>query len=183
MAFVAPPVLVLPDITKSFVVYTAASGCAVGVVLTQRGEDGKEHPNSFASRALRTAERKYSAFAREVVALIFGLQKFRKYLLVVQFVVVTDHQALTGSFVKSDMHGRLVMWPNLMAKYDFEIYHKPGTANAPADYLSRMGEPAQVESEAGDLAAHLESYLGGEYMMMVRLVDTLGSSGSYKYRT
>lgn len=71
------PVLVLPDMSNSFVVYAEASKHAVGAVLTQKDEEGKEHPTQLASRTLQVAEKGYSTFEQEAFAVIFALKKFR----------------------------------------------------------------------------------------------------------
>lgn len=70
--------------------------------------------------------------------MIFFLKCFRHYLLSGPFVLYSDHQTLCASFNKIDIHGRLAWLFNLMAVYNFEIYHLSGDRNFIADYLSQI---------------------------------------------
>ena len=58
-ALTEAPVLVSPDYSKDFLIFSFASFDIVAVVLLQRNEEGREHPIAFFSRALRDAEVKY----------------------------------------------------------------------------------------------------------------------------
>ena len=57
-----------------------ASPYGVGAVLQQR-KDGVLHPIYFASRSLSKAESHYAQIDREALAIVFGVQKFRQFLL------------------------------------------------------------------------------------------------------
>ena len=54
---VMAPILVFPDWNKEFHVHVDASSIALGIVLVQLGEGHIDHPISFASRKLSTAEK------------------------------------------------------------------------------------------------------------------------------
>ena len=56
------PVLAYSYYEKPFVVCTDASSKAVGAVVSQAGENGRDNPIHYASRALSSAESNYSAF-------------------------------------------------------------------------------------------------------------------------
>ena len=60
-----PPVLVVPDFTKGFVVQTNASNIGIGAVLTQKGAND-EHCVAFASHKLRPQEQNYSVEEKRV---------------------------------------------------------------------------------------------------------------------
>ena len=53
------PVLIFPDFEKEFILYTDASGYALGAVLAQKGKDEKEHVIAYASKSLTKAEQNY----------------------------------------------------------------------------------------------------------------------------
>ena len=55
---VTTPILVFPDWNKEFHVHVDASSIALGIILAQSGEGNIDHPISFASRKLSTAEKK-----------------------------------------------------------------------------------------------------------------------------
>ena len=51
-AITTSPVLKFPDFSKAFILKTNASSTAIGAVLLQISDDGKEHPGSFHSKML-----------------------------------------------------------------------------------------------------------------------------------
>ena len=67
---------------------------ALGIVLTQPGDDAIDHPIAFASRKLPMAEKNYTTTEREGLAMVYVLQKFIHYLLGGHFKMFTDHSAL-----------------------------------------------------------------------------------------
>ncbi len=71
--------LVHPRSDLPLAVTVDASGIAVGAVLEQCVE-GQWYPLAFFSRQLRLAQRKYSAFDREILALYLTVRHFRFYL-------------------------------------------------------------------------------------------------------
>ena len=88
------PILTHPDFNKPFVLYTDASGTGLGVVLAQIGEDEKEHVIAYASRSLTQAEGNYSITDQECLAVVWGIEYFKHYLISKPFTVITDHSAL-----------------------------------------------------------------------------------------
>ena len=134
-----PPVLAFPNLDELFLVETDASSVAVGAVLAQKKEDKKTHPIQYASGTLCQADREYSAWERETLAVIFALKKFGVYLLSSDpFTLVTDHPSLQYAFKKKDIHGRLARWLDFLAEYDFKVTYRPGVRNGAADFLSRI---------------------------------------------
>ena len=65
---VTTPILVFPDWNKPFHVHVYAAGIALGIVLTQPGEGGIDHPIAYSSRKLSTAEKNYTTTEREGLA-------------------------------------------------------------------------------------------------------------------
>ena len=78
--------------------YTDASKIAVGAVLLQSDSNGIERVGSFFSKKLCPAQRNYSTFEREGLAIICALVHFRVYLLGCRFRHRTDHRALAWLF-------------------------------------------------------------------------------------
>eukprot|EP00253_Pinus_taeda_P026246 PITA_26246 len=90
---VTAPILVFSD-WKEFHVHVNASCIALGVVLTQAGREGFDHPIAFRSRILSKAEKNYSTTECEGLAMMYALQKFRHYLLGGHFKMYMDHSTL-----------------------------------------------------------------------------------------
>ena len=85
--------------------------------------DNTEHPIAFASCTLTASEQNYAQLEKEVLALIFGIQKFHRYLYDRKFTFITDHNPLTtilGSKkgIPSLAATRLQRWAILLSAYD-----------------------------------------------------------------
>ena len=129
------------DIHKDIRIVCDASHNVLGAVLEQLGPEGWR-PISFASRYLNEAEKKYSTNELEMLAVVWGAEYFRNYILGRSFLIVTDHKALisllNGNNKKNKtMFSRLTRWLDRIIPFDFQIEHKPGAKIGLADYLSR----------------------------------------------
>ena len=82
-----------PNWHLPFEVMCNASDFAIGVVLGQR-EDGKPYVIYYASKTLNKAQRNYTTIEKELLAVVFALDKFRTYLVGSFIVVFTNHSAL-----------------------------------------------------------------------------------------
>ncbi|KAL1204107.1 hypothetical protein V5N11_026605 [Cardamine amara subsp. amara] len=114
-----------------------ASDYAVGAVLGQR-IDKKLHVIHYASRTLDEAQGRYATTEKEMLAVVFAIEKFRSYLVDQKVTVYTDHAALRHIYANKDTKPRLLRWILLMQEYDLEIVDKKGIENGVADHLSRM---------------------------------------------
>ena len=59
-ALTQAPVLISPDFTKDFLIFSFASKHTVAVVLLQKNPEGQEQPIAFFNKALRDAPLKYN---------------------------------------------------------------------------------------------------------------------------
>ena len=99
----------------------------------------------YASRTLHDAQVNYTTTEKELLAIIFALEKFRSYLLGSKVIIYTDHAALKYLLSKKDARPRLIRWILLLQEFDLEIRDKKSCENVVADHLSRM----IVESQEG----------------------------------
>ncbi|MCO5557617.1 hypothetical protein L7F22_011183 [Adiantum nelumboides] len=74
------PVLILPDLRKSFQVQCDACGSSIGAVLMQDG-----HVIAYESRVFRGPEKHMQIYEEELLALIHALESWKHYLLGVYF--------------------------------------------------------------------------------------------------
>ena len=87
------PIMRPPDWSLPFELTCDASDYAVGAVLGQR-VNKIPHAIYYASRTLKDAQMNYSTTKKELLAVIFTLEKFRSYLIGAKVIVFTDHSAL-----------------------------------------------------------------------------------------
>lgn len=118
--------------------HTDASLLAYAAILMQRSDDdGGLHPVYFMSRKTNDAEKKYTSYELESLAIIEGVKKFRHYLYGIKFKIVTDCQAFQMTLKKKDLSTRVARWALLLQEFDFEVEHRPGTRMKHTDALSR----------------------------------------------
>ena len=70
-----------------------ASDLAIGAVLLQR-EEGKPYVVYYASKTLNEAQRNYTTTEKELLVVVYALDKFRAYLVGLDIIIFTDHSAL-----------------------------------------------------------------------------------------
>jgi hypothetical protein len=80
----------------------------------------------------------YFSTEKELLAVVFALDKFRSYLLGSKVIIYSDHTALKYLFSKKDAKSHLIQRILLLQKFDIEIRDKKGFKNVVADHLSRI---------------------------------------------
>lgn len=130
------PILAYPKPGLKYLLDTDASDLGIGAVLSQV-QDGKERVIAYASKRLTLQQEKYSVTRRELLAVVTFINHFRHYLLGQKFLLRTDHGSLRWLFDFKDPRGQVARWLEVLAQYDFDIEHRPGTRHQNADGLSR----------------------------------------------
>ncbi|CAK1592222.1 unnamed protein product [Parnassius mnemosyne] len=77
--------------------HTNASKNGLAGTLLQRNQNGVLQPVTYFSRKTTAEEQKYHSFELETLAVIASLQRFRVYLIEIQFTVQTDCNALRST--------------------------------------------------------------------------------------
>ena len=130
------PVLIHPRWGETPHLAVDASLCGGGSVLFYL-VDGVERPAAFYSFSFNRAQRRYSAFDRELTSLYHSVSHFRPYLLDTKFVVHTDCKALVNLFTLESTSDRVMRHVTALSEYSFSIEYLPGRSNILADFLSR----------------------------------------------
>lgn len=132
-----------PDFNKPFELTTDASNYALGAVFSQ----GRQ-PVTFISRTLNETEQNYAANEKEILAIVWALQKQRNYLYgIADLTIFTDHQSLVYSISEKNPNTKLKRWKNFIAEYGAKLKYKPGSENIVADALSRHHQINVTQSD------------------------------------
>jgi len=89
-ALTSAPILHPPIWGEPFELMCDASDYAVGIVIGQH-VDRKPHVIYYASHTLNEAQLNYIVTEKEFLAVVFGFEKFRPYLIGSHVIVHTDH--------------------------------------------------------------------------------------------
>ncbi|CAL2247560.1 unnamed protein product [Prunus armeniaca] len=115
------PIIKAPDWSLPFELMCDASTYALGAVLGQR-----------------VAQLNYFTTEKELLAVIFALEKFCSYLVGSKVIVYSDHATLRYLLTKKDAKPLLLRWVLLLQEFDSEIRDKKGCENVVADHLFRL---------------------------------------------
>jgi transposase InsO family protein len=134
------PPLFHVDESLPFYIATDASSSGIAAVLYQAHGEGSRLRRIIAcqARTLHGGERNYSATKRELLAVIFSLQKFHCWVWGRPFTIFTDHRALIYLHSQAQLTPMLAGWLDVLLKHDFTIVHRPGILNVLPDHLSRL---------------------------------------------
>jgi hypothetical protein len=128
------PVLAYYDPQQPLMVQCDSSQDGIGAVLLQN-----EKPIDFRSRSMTETERRYAQIEKEMLAVVFSLEKFHQYTFGRRTVIQTDHKPLISIVNKplnkapKRLQGMIVR----LQKYDAVLEYTPGKQMVLADTLSR----------------------------------------------
>ncbi|WOH09911.1 hypothetical protein DCAR_0729371 [Daucus carota subsp. sativus] len=125
-------VLAVPIFEETFVIETDASKKGIGAVLMQRN-----HPLAFISRSLGPKWQKLSVYEKELLAIVFPVQKWEQYLSDGHFIIRTDQKSLKWLLQQKVSTPFQQFWLSKLLGFDYEIQYKHGKENLVADALSR----------------------------------------------
>ena len=92
----------------------------------------------YVSKTLNEAQRNYTTTEKELLAVVYALDKFQSYLIGSDIVIFTDHSALKYLLTKQNSKDRLIRWVLLLQEFNLQIRDKKGVENVVADHLSRL---------------------------------------------
>ncbi|KAE8218058.1 hypothetical protein CF319_g7988 [Tilletia indica] len=137
-AFLSAPLLRSFDPSSPIQLITDASDFALAANLHQPDTAGIFYPVAFFSRQLAPAEKNYTAYDKEMLAIVEGLKQFRHWChgCASQLSILTDHRNLVYFQQAQRLNDRQARWQEQLAEFDFVIEHLAGNKN-PADPPSR----------------------------------------------
>ena len=154
------PVLKYFDPAEEITVQCDASQSGLGAALTQNGQ-----PIAYSSRALTETEKNYAQIEKELLSIVFGIEKFHCYTYGRKVNVETDHKPLETIYRKplQSTPKRLQRMLLRLQKYEINVVYKRGKQMYLADTLSRAYMDGTSASN-GDISEtiHLQTELEKE---------------------
>ena len=140
-----------------------ASQKGLGAALLQQGK-----PIAYISRALTSTEQRYAQMEKEMLAIVFALERFHQYTFGRPVHVYSDHKPLEAILRKplSQAPRRLQGMMMRLQKYDVQVSYERGKNMLLADLLSRAylttaEDPEHQEFENVNMASLFEVTIGG----------------------
>ena len=145
------PLLAFYDPNKELTIENDACEYGIGSVLMQQGR-----PIAYASRSLTPAERNYAQIEKEMLAAVYGLEKFHHYTYAREITVITDHKPLEAIAKKplAKAPRRLQTLLLRARNYTHQIVYKPGKQIPTADTLSRAPMMQATTDDTREATVH-----------------------------
>lgn len=132
------PVLALYNPQFKTELHTDASKVGLaGILLQKEHDDAPLKPIAYYSRKTTLDEQKFHAYDLETLAVVTSLNRFRVYLLGIEFTIITDCNALRATFSKRDILPRIARWWLTLQEYNCNIIYRPNHNMTHVDALSR----------------------------------------------
>lgn len=147
-AVCAAPVLALYSAREPVLLSVDASSRALGAVLLQAGR-----PVEFASATLTDTQCRYAQIEKELLAIVYGLERFHQYVYGrCDVTVESDHKPLEALFKKplDSIPARLQRMMLRIQGYEFSVVYKPGKYMYVADALSRAALPELLTDKVSE---------------------------------
>ncbi|GBG62864.1 hypothetical protein CBR_g34235 [Chara braunii] len=146
---------------RPFIIEADDGPIALGGVLVQRDENGKERSLRFESRTLNSVERGYIQFRKEHLAILHCLRVFRHYIMGRRFILRTDSTAVIGAVKRhQQVDATVSRWIAHILTYDF-ISEKVPTDKNRVDGLGRV-EWGSIDDESLEEAPFVDEFLMGD---------------------
>ncbi|CAI6377494.1 unnamed protein product [Macrosiphum euphorbiae] len=133
-ALTSEPLLQYFDLNKKCTLSVDASKDGLGAVLLQN-----DYPVAYASKTLNDTQKQYAQIEKELLAILYGCERFKQYIYGKNINIESDHKPLETIFKKplDKTPARLQRMRIKLMAYDLNIIYKPGKFLKIADTLSR----------------------------------------------
>lgn len=131
------PIITSPDWSLLFEIMCEASDFIIGAFLGQC-INKVFYTIYYASKTLNESHLNYNITEKELLVVVYAVDKFISYLMGIQVIVHTDYLALKYLLQKKEVKPTLIRWVLLLQEFDMEIRDKNGSKNVVVDHLSRL---------------------------------------------
>ena len=131
-------------------------------------------PVAFASKALTSVEARYANIERELLAVVYGCERFHTYLYGRSFTVESDHKPLESIHLNNLIAAprRLRRMLLRLQPYNVVIRYRPGKEMTGADSLSRLSREDEAPVEDMDVEIH-DIFCRPDYGELIALKEVI----------
>ncbi|RVW12009.1 Retrovirus-related Pol polyprotein from transposon 297 [Vitis vinifera] len=135
----SPPVLVPPTPGRPLLLYLSVSNVALGCMLAQLDDSGKERAIYYLSKRILDYEMRYVMIERYCLALVWATQRLRHYMTEYLVHLISCLNPLRYLFDRPALVGRLMRWLVLLTKFNIHyVTQKSIRGSIIADHLSSL---------------------------------------------
>lgn len=116
---------------------------------------------TYVSRALTETERRYTQIEKEALAVTWACERFKDYLIGLNFYLKTDHKPLVSLLSSKDvdeMPLRIQCFPLQLIRYNYSISHAAGKNLCTANTLSRA-PLYDLDTQAEQFQQDIQAYV------------------------
>ena len=135
----SPPVLVPPTPGRPLLLYLSVSDIALGCMLAQLDDSGKERATYYLSKRMLEYECKYIMIERLCLALVWATRRLRHYVTEYSILLVSRLDPLKYLFDRPVLTGMLMRWLVLLTEFDIQyVTQKSVKGSIVADHLASL---------------------------------------------
>lgn len=108
--------MALPNFTKVFTLEIDACHVEIGAALMHEG-----HPIAYISKVLSKCHLRLYVYDKEIMSIVFAVEKWRHYLLGRHFIIKTDHQSLKYLLEQQLHNDSQFKWLSKLIRFDYQI--------------------------------------------------------------
>lgn len=90
-------------------------------MLTQKFDQGNEHPIEFTSAPLKDAKLRYSSVEKQAYALVIAMNKFRHYILRNKVFAIVLDPVVKLLLMQNELGECRAKWVTMLQEYEIEI--------------------------------------------------------------
>jgi hypothetical protein len=114
-------VLISPNYSWDFIIFSFSSQDTIGGVLLQKDVDNHEHPIAFMRKVLRDSKMNYSITKKQAYTLVKSLKHFRNYVGYNKIKAYVPYPMVKDVLSQQDCMGTRGKWVSKIQEHDLEI--------------------------------------------------------------
>nr|CAN83915.1 hypothetical protein VITISV_022301 [Vitis vinifera] len=135
----SPPVLAPPTPGRPLLLYLSVSDVALGCMLAQLDDSGKDRAIYYLSKRMLDYETRYVMIERYCLALVWATRQLRHYMTEYSVQLISRLDPLRYLFDRPALVGRLMRWLVLLTEFDIHyVTQKSIRGSIVADHLASL---------------------------------------------